>query len=90
MSWHIEVDEDVKQYVLNQKQDFRICTACYGPALVPITVKSPKKNDVMIPIGDYVLYISAVQAPYIDRITMDMLYSDDDIASCYAFNRGRY
>lgn len=86
----IKVDEDVKRYILSQKQDFRVCTACSGPALVPITVKEPKKNDIMVPIGDYVLYVSAVQAMYINRVTMDMLYSDEDIETCYAFNRGKY
>ena len=90
MPWEIKVDKDVQDYILSQKQDFRVCTACSGPALVPITVKAPKKNDVMIPIGDYVLYVSAVQAMYINRVTMDMLYSDEDVAECYAFNRDRY
>ncbi len=90
MSWEIKVDKDVQDYILSQKQDFRVCTACSGPALVPITVKAPKKNDVMIPVGDYVLYVSAVQAMYINRVTMDMLYSDEDVAECYAFNRDRY
>ena len=90
MAWDIRVDDDVRNYILEQEQDFRVCTACTGPALVPITVKPPKKNDRMIPIGDYVLYISAVQAMYINRVSMDMLYSDEDIATCYAFNRGRY
>ena len=90
MACTITVDDDVKDYILSQKQDFRVCTACSGPALVPITVKAPKTTDRMIPIGDYVLYISAVQAMYINRVTMDMLYSEEDIESCYAFNRDRY
>ena len=90
MAWDIRVDDDVRDYILKQEQDFRVCPACTGPALVPITVKPPKKNDRMIPIGDYVLYISAVQAMYINRVSMDMLYSDEDIATCYAFNSGRY
>ena len=51
----ITVDEDVKQMILDAKEDYRICTACTGPALVPIKVKPPKKSDIMIPIGDYVL-----------------------------------
>lgn len=90
MAHSIVVDDDVKNYILEQKQDFRVCTACSGPALVPITVKEPKTSDIMVPIGDYVLYISAVQAMYINRVTMDMVYSDEDIETCYAFNRHRY
>lgn len=90
MDWEIKVDDDVKEYILSQKQDYRVCTACSGPALVPITVKAPKTTDKMIPIGDYVLYISEVQCMYINRVTMDMLYTDEEIKSCYAFNRDRY
>ena len=69
----ITVDDDVKQMILDAKEDFRVCTACRGPALVPIKVKPPKKSDIMIPIGDYVLYISSVQAMYINNVSMDML-----------------
>ena len=58
----ITVDDDVKQMILEAKEDFRVCTACRGPALGPIKVKPPKKSDIMIPVGDYVLYISSVQA----------------------------
>lgn len=81
----IEVDEDVKKMILDAKEDYRLCTACYGPALVPISVKMPKRNDVMIPVGDYVLYVSQVQAMYTNRITMDMVYSEEEIESCPAF-----
>ena len=72
----ITVDDDVKQLILDSKEDYRVCTACRGPALVPIRVKPPKKSDIMIPIGDYVLYISSVQAMYINNVSMDMLYSE--------------
>ena len=82
----ITVDDDVKQMILDAKEDFRVCTACRGPALVPIKVKPPKKSDIMIPIGDYVLYISSVQAMYINNVSMDMLYSDEEIESCPAFS----
>ena len=81
----IEVDDDVKAMILEAKEDYRLCTACYGPALVPISVKMPKKNDMMIPIGDYILYISAVQTMYVDRVTMDMVYTEDEIETCPAF-----
>ena len=82
----ITVDDDVKQMILDAKEDYRICTACTGPALVPIKVKPPKKSDIMIPIGDYVLYISSVQAMYINNVSMDMLYSEEEIESCPAFS----
>lgn len=81
----IQVDEDVKRMIESEGRDYRICTACTGPALVPTTVKGPKDTDIRIPIGSNTLYISRVQARYIDRVTMDMLYDQEDIDSCPAF-----
>ena len=86
----IPIDDDVKQYIMSQGCDFRICTACMGPALVPVTVKAPKSTDIQIPVGDRTLYISRVQARYIDRVSMDMIYDEDEIASCPAFYTRRY
>lgn len=81
----IQVDDDVKRYIESMGCDFRVCTACMGPALVPTKVKGPKDSDIRIPIGDHTLYISRVQSMYIDRVTMDMLYNEDEIDSCPAF-----
>lgn len=86
----IPIDDDVKQYMMSQGCDFRICTACMGPALVPVTVKAPKSTDIQIPVGDRTLYISRVQARYIDRVSMDMIYDEDEIDSCPAFYTRRY
>ena len=86
----IPIDDDVKQYRMSQGCDFRICTACMGPALVPVTVKAPKSTDIQIPVGDRTLYISRVQARYIDRVSMDMIYDEDEIDSCPAFYTRRY
>ncbi|MDD7423572.1 MAG: hypothetical protein PUK31_01000 [Candidatus Methanomethylophilaceae archaeon] len=82
----IIVDDDVRQMILDAKQDYRVCTACRGPALVPITVKPAKPSDIIIPIGDYKLYISIVQSEYVSRVSMDMLYSENDIYSCPALS----
>lgn len=81
----IQIDEDVKQYIQAQGCDFRICTACMGPALVPVTVKAPKETDLRFPVGDHTLFISRIQARYIDRVTMDMIYDEYEIDSCPAF-----
>lgn len=85
----ITVSDEVRDFILAQKHDYRICTACMGPALVSTDVKSPKASDLKIPVGEYTLYISRVQAPYVGTVTMDMLYSEDEIDSCPAFY-GRY
>lgn len=81
----ITVDQEVKDLIESQGCDYRVCTACMGPALVPISVKSPKESDLKIPVGEHILYISRVQAMYIDRVSMDMIYDEDEIDSCPAF-----
>jgi hypothetical protein len=81
----ITVDEAVVDLIKSKGVDYRVCTACMGPALVPITVKRPKESDVKIPVGDNTLYVSRVQAMYIDRVSIDMVYDDEDIDSCPAF-----
>ena len=81
----IEVDDAVREHILREKHDFRICTACLGPALVSTEVKGPKDTDLKIPVGDYIIYVSRVQAPYIDKITADMIYDEVEIDSCPAF-----
>lgn len=81
----ITVDEDVVKMIEAADCDYRVCTACMGPALVPVTVKSPKSSDIVIPCGKHTLFISKVQAQYIDRVSMDMIYEDEEIDSCPAF-----
>ncbi len=81
----ITVAEDVKKHIIESKHDFRVCTACMGPALVSTEVKPPKESDLKIPVGEYTLYISRVQAPYITEVTMDMIYDEEEIDSCPAF-----
>ncbi|MCL2148242.1 MAG: hypothetical protein FWH47_02775 [Methanomassiliicoccaceae archaeon] len=81
----ITVDGDVRKLIASEGRDYRICTSCTGPALVPTTVKPPKESDIRIPVGGNTLYVSIVQARYVRRITMDMLYNRDDIGSCSVF-----
>jgi len=81
----ITVDEDVKKLISEDGRDYRVCTSCTGPALVPTTVKGPKESDIKVAIGKNILYISRVQARYIRRVTMDMIYNRDDLDACYVF-----
>lgn len=81
----ITVDEDVRSMIIAEGRDYRVCTACMGPALVPTTVKGPKESDIRIPVGNNFLYISRIQARYITNVSMDMIYDDEDIDSCPAF-----
>lgn len=81
----IAVDDDVKKLIVSEGRDYRVCTSCTGPALVPTTIKRPKESDIRIPVGSNVLYISLVQARYIRKVTFDMIYNSDEINSCYIF-----
>ena len=79
------VDDDVKKLIESEGCDYRVCTACMGPALVPVSVKAPKESDIKIPVGEHTLYISRIQAMYVNHITIDMVYEDEDLDSCPAF-----
>lgn len=85
----IQVDDDVRKMIESEGRDYRVCTACMGPALVPTTVKGPKPEDIRIQIGANTLYVSRVQARYVTRVSMDMLYDKEDIDSCPAFYHRR-
>ncbi|WP_048148136.1 hypothetical protein [Methanolacinia paynteri] len=69
----IEVTDEVKQYVLDKKRNFRICTSCGGPILLSTSVKPPKSTDIEIYVGDYIIYVSMYQARFMDTINMDMI-----------------
>jgi NAD(P)H-flavin reductase len=67
------ISEAVLNYIGEQKRDYRLCTSCGGPVILPITIKKPKPNDIKVPVGNHMLYISATQARYVDIIDESML-----------------
>lgn len=69
----IKVSEEVRNYVLEKKCNFRICTSCGGPILLSTAVKPPKSTDLEIYVGDYIIYVSMYQARFMDTIRMDMI-----------------
>jgi hypothetical protein len=75
----IGVTEDVIEYINKRKSDFRISTSCGGPILLPVIIKPPKKTDIPVPAGDYVIFVSIHQAQYLSTIHMGMvpLFPDD-------------
>jgi hypothetical protein len=81
----IEVEDEVVEFLKQQGEDFRISTSCYGPILIPISMKSPKDSDIQIKCGDRILYISRVQASYIHRIDKSMLVGSSlsDLEKCF-------
>ncbi len=80
----IAVDDEVKEHVAASGRDYRVCTSCYGPAMVPVEIKGPKDSDIKFEIGDNTLYISRVQAMYISKVSMDMLYEPEYLNACPA------
>ena len=78
----IEVDQAVKDYILKTGRDFRVSTTCSGPVILPLEVKPAKENDIKVKIGKNILYISRVQARYIDNVTMEMMYDADVGLNC--------
>jgi len=81
----ITVDPEVEKLIADAGCDYRVCTACLGPALVPVSVKGPKESDIRIEVAGHTLYISRYVARYISKVTIDMVYDDDEIDSCPAF-----
>ncbi len=70
---NIEIDPEIVQYIIEHHQDFRVCTSCFGTEILPVWIKRPKPSDIETKIGENTLYISRVQASYIDRVDKTML-----------------
>jgi hypothetical protein len=81
---NIQVDQEVIDFILENKRDYRVSTSCSGPVIVPTTVKPPKETDLKVKVGNYTLFISRVQARYINRVTPDML-DQSRLESCSVF-----
>jgi len=64
---------DVIEYINKRNCDFRICTSCGGPILLPVQVKPPKKSDLLIQAGNHTVYVSIHQARFLHSIRMDMI-----------------
>jgi hypothetical protein len=78
----VQVDQAVKDYILKTGRDYRVSTTCSGPVIMPLEVKPAKENDIKVKVGKNTLYISRVQARYIDRVTMEMMYDADVGLNC--------
>ncbi len=74
----ITIVPEVIAYINQRDCDFRICTSCGGPILLPVRVKSPKKTDLLLKAGNHTIYVSIHQARFLNRIHMDMIPFFDD------------
>ncbi|MDD1685190.1 MAG: hypothetical protein LUQ19_04790 [Methanoregula sp.] len=74
----ITVVPEVIEYINRRDCDFRICTSCGGPILLPVRVKPPKKTDLLLMAGKHTIYVSVHQARFLSTIHMDMIPFFDD------------
>jgi hypothetical protein len=78
------VAPEVTEYINRRNCDFRICTSCGGPILLPTRVKPPKRSDLLLKAGNHTIYISIHQARFLHSISMEMIpFFDDDELSGY-------
>jgi hypothetical protein len=78
----VTIVPEVIDYIRKRGCDFRICTSCGGPILLPVRVKPPKKTDLLLKAGDHTIYVSIHQARFLNSIHMDMIpfFDDSDLA----------
>lgn len=78
----VTIVPEVIEYIKKRDCDFRICTSCGGPILLPIRIKPPKKTDLLLRAGNHMIYVSVHQARFLHTIRMDMVpfFEDDDLS----------
>lgn len=69
----IEIDEDIVEFIKKQGMDYRVSTTCSGAMILPTSYKPPKPSDLKVDVNGHKLYISRVQAQYINKIDKTML-----------------
>ena len=70
---NIEIDDDIVEFIKQQGRDYRVSTTCSGAMILPTSYKPPKPSDLRVDVDGHRLYISRVQAQYIQRIDKSML-----------------
>jgi len=81
----ITIEQEVVDYITQRGIDFRLSTSCYGPVIVPLEVKPAKESDLRFQVNGNTLFVSKVQARYIDRITQRMIGDIAYLRSCSVF-----
>lgn len=69
----VTVVPEVIEYINRRDCDFRICTSCGGPVLLPTRIKPPKKTDLLLKAGNHTIYVSVHQARFLNSIHLDMI-----------------
>ena len=76
----VSIAPEVLDYITKRDCDFRICTSCGGPILLPTRVKPPKRSDLLLRANNHTVYVSIHQARYLHAIGRDMIpfFGDTD------------
>ena len=74
----VTIAPEVLEYINKRGCDFRVCTSCGGPVLLSTRIKPPKKSDLLLKAGNYMIYVSVHQARFRNTIHMDMIPFFDD------------
>jgi hypothetical protein len=76
----VSIAPEVLDYIAQRDCDFRICTSCGGPILLPTRVKPPKKSDLLLRADNHMVYVSVHQARYLHTIGRDLIpfFGDTD------------
>ena len=61
------------EFIKKQGMDYRVSTTCSGAMILPTSYKPPKPSDLKVDVNGHKLYISRVQAQYINKIDKTML-----------------
>jgi hypothetical protein len=69
----ITIVPEVLDYINKRNCDFRICTSCGGPILLPTRIKPPKRTDLLLKAGNHTIYVSIHQVRFLDNIHLDMI-----------------
>jgi hypothetical protein len=78
----VAIAPEVIAYINKRDCDFRICTSCGGPILLPLRIKPPKKTDLLLQAGSHTIYVSIHQARFLNSINMEMIpfFDENDSA----------
>ena len=69
----IEIDDAIVEFIKQQGRDYRVSTTCSGAMILPTSYKPPKPSDLRVDVDGHRLYISRVQAQYINKVDRSML-----------------
>jgi hypothetical protein len=77
----VQIAPEVLEYITKRDCDFRICTSCGGPILLPTRIKPPKKSDFLLNANNHTVYVSVHQARFLHTISSDMIPFFDETDS---------